>query len=444
MKTLKLALAVAPLLALAFLLMYLMTQYTVDKEENRQRLILCAVSVLCNAPVIFVHLRYPPHPKYLMLPLRKFSIRVHVFSGIIEFTAAVIAWSTMLVSGTESQVFALFATVMACAAIFGHIPSSAYQTLIVFGTRAVMLPAYILCIALHLFCAANLLFEPRSEFWLYNTFLAFNIYTWVRVFYFAFCKLKLLEGSRYTVAVLCAGAMMGPAVLGPAAILFLFAFICVFDVIYWLLFRKTHEFSLFLKERQRNTYHSEELRQVWVRLKLAGLTGDVNDLSDKEKAKKLFDTYDKDDSGLLSADEIETVLKEWDVSETFRNGLVKYLTKKGGVDFDRFYRYLWCLGNTSWLQQQDARNLTTPKQKAEFIFDLIDLDDSGRIEAFELKTLLFAWGLPEEDVEECLKHYGPDLEIDFDEFFEKMSPIWKFAYYDVIGLPLQKRTWHMS
>lgn len=452
LKPLKIVLAFLPLMALTFLAMELMTRHTIDHSENRQRLILCAVSALCNLPVLFVHWCFPPHPKYLIQRRKKFSIRVHVICGTIEFAAAVAAWLTLVFSDVKNPIFAtsggqgfaICATVMACAALLGHIPSAAYQTRIVFGTRAIMLPSYILCIALHGYCAVKLLLEPTSTFWLYNTFLAFNIYAWVRVFYLAFCKLKLLEGSRYTVAVLCAGAMMGPSVLGPAAILFLFAFICAFDVLYWLVFRKTHDLGLFMRERRRNTYHSEELRQVWARLKLEALKIDAEDLSDKEQAKKVFDTLDTDDSELLSAEEIEKLLVDWKVSEKLRVALVAYLTKKNGVDFERFYRHMWCFGNTEWLQQQSVHKFESQEQKARFVFDLIDLDNSGCIDPLELQTLLFAWGLPAQDVEECLEQYHTGEEIDFDEFLEKMGPIWKFAYYDVIGLPLQKQSWHMS
>jgi hypothetical protein len=207
-------LAFVPLVVLALLLMYLMTQYTADHEENRQRLILCVVSAFCNLPVLFVHYRYPPHPKYMILRRKRFSILVHIISGSIEFFSAVAAFVVLWMSGSENLVFSIsgnqqfdiFARVMAGAAIVGHIPSAMYQTRIVFGVRALMLPAYILCVALHGYCAARLLWDP-SPFWLYNTFLAFNIYAWVRVFYFAFIKLNLFRGSSYTVAVLFAGLL---------------------------------------------------------------------------------------------------------------------------------------------------------------------------------------------------------------------------------------------
>jgi hypothetical protein len=480
MKILK-VLAFVPLVALAILLMYLMTQYTADQRENRQRLILCVVSAFCNLPVLFVHYRYPPHPKYMILRRKRFSILVHIIGGSVEFFAAVAAFVTLWMLGSEnvnflrspSQQFNIFARVMAGAAIVGHIPTAMYQTRIVFGVRALMLPAYILCIALHGYCAARLLWDP-SPFWLYNTFLAFNIYAWVRVFYFAFIKLKLFRGSSYTAAVLFAGAMMGPAVLGPAAILLLFTFICVFDVIYWLVFiRSDRAERLFLTERERNTYRSEELRRLWAQLKLKALN--VQGLSEEEKAKKVFDTLDTDATECLSGKEIKKLLVEWGVQKEYTNRLVRYLTKSGGVNFKYFYRHLWCFGKSEWLQPQSKKQSKRleeerakeptkrskprkqkkreeKRRKAKVVFDRINLDESKEIDPFELQVLLCAWGVPQRDVERYLKQYEGrqnsfpvrSQSIDFEMFFKKMRPIWRFAYFDAVGDPLKEKASHMS
>lgn len=442
---LKLGVLFLPLFFLSLLVIEVMIRYTVDQQNNRQRMILCVVSLLCNLPVLYVHFCYPPHPKYLILPLRRFGIRVHVFSGSIEFLTAVAAFTTLMWFGSDYFLFSIFARVMACAALIGHVPSSIYQMRIVFGVRAIMLPSYVLCIGLHGYCAAWLLADP-SPFWLYNTFLAFNVYAWVRVFYYLFNKLNLFPGSSYTLAVLFAGVMLGPALLGPAAILFLMVFIFVFDGVYWLAFRNTGKLHLFLRERERNTYRSEELRQLWSQLLLEKVVERGERLTDREKAKRVFDSFDKDESEELSREEIDGLLSKWKVRRKFRLDLVDYLTDHGnrGVDFERFYRFMWCFGNAQWLQGAAGEERDQIKDPADFVFDLIDLDKNGRIDPFELQVLLTAWGLPADDVDKCLAEYRAGRDIDKKEFREKMSPIWKFAYCDVIGLCLQKQAWHMS
>jgi Ca2+-binding EF-hand superfamily protein len=432
MRAFKSLLVLAPLLAYGYYVIHLLAPRREIAADYQQQLLLCIASALCSVPVLAVHWLYPPHPKFMLLARRKICIRIHIVAGIIEYAAGVAAF----LSG-ESWL----AQVMAMVAIVAHVPSAAYQAPIVFGSRIIILPSYLLCIALHFYCAVRLYIEPTSTFWLIQTFLTFSIYAWVRMFYYAFQRWNLFLGWRYSTAVLFAGVLIAPAVLGPLAVIFLISFIAMYVLLYWLvMWPSRDEFLDDIMEHRRGTYRSAKLDRIWRRLRSSARKVGAGDepRSESEQALEIFQILDTDSDGILEAEEIRRVMLQERVSLKFVDEFVYYLQGQE-INFEVFKNYIWSFGILSRLKpSEQPRPNATHEEQAQIVFDQLDLDHSESIAAFELRMLLTEWDLPERDIDDCIKKYGnAEREIDFATFQNKLSPIWKFAYRDVIARPLQ-------
>jgi hypothetical protein len=129
--------------------------------------------MVLNVVTLGYHARYPPHPKFVILRARRITLRVHIAGGVLELAAGMIALATGHV---------LAGVVMALAALVLQTPTALAQTSVVFGSRAIMRPAYLACTGIHAFCAAMLLAHPTSTYWTVATLLVLNVYVWTRIY----------------------------------------------------------------------------------------------------------------------------------------------------------------------------------------------------------------------------------------------------------------------
>ncbi|CAF4619714.1 unnamed protein product, partial [Rotaria magnacalcarata] len=67
------------------------------------------------------------------------------------------------------------------------------------------------------------------------------------------------------------------------------------------------------------------------------------------------------------------------------------------------------------------------KAKAQFVFDILDTDMSGYIDAIELQRLLIQWDLPENEVDAYLAS-DEDKRFSLEEFYQNLKSVWDFAY----------------
>ncbi|MDZ8236796.1 MAG: EF-hand domain-containing protein [Nostoc sp. ChiQUE01a] len=427
----KRALLILPLSISALAYFYFSTTFTGDEAEYYQKLTLCAASILSNFYVLYYHYTNPPHPKFLMLPKRKLSIRTHVISGTIEIVFGVVAFFS---SNPEIP-----AIIMALSAIIGHVTSSSYQTPIVFGSKSAMIPSYIFCVGLHLYCAVHLLLEPDSNLWLINTFLVLSIYVWCRVSYFVFVTFGLFKDNLYSASILAAGVLIFPSVLGVAGNLFFIIFILAYNAFYKLIMNPTPaEWISWTKESQRQTLIDEDAKALWLHNHLS-INSDK--LDDREVAAAVFAQLDTNETGTLDKDELKALWHEWQVPDSFINTFLDKHTDLNEFSFTNFYEQIWQIKGVKERLQRETLKLEcltkgkniSNEEKCKIIFDQIDIDRTGYIEEFELKTLLLEWGLPSNEVEEYMKKYdeNKDLKISFEEFW-KMRPVWSFAYSDII------------
>lgn len=411
---------------------YFSTTYTGAEAEYYQKLALCVASFLCNFYVLYYHYTNPPHPKFLMLPKRNLSIKTHVISGTIEVLFGVIAFFS---SSPEIP-----AIIMAISAIIGHVTTSFYQTPIVFGAKSAMIPGYLFVVTLHLYCAIHLLVEPTSTLWLLNTFLVLCIYVWCRVFYLIFTVAGLFKNNLYSAAILAAGVLILPSVLGASGNLLFIIFVLGYNVLYKLIMNPTAaEWLSWTKESARQTLIDEDAKELWISNNLAI---NLDGADDQTVAAALFAKLDKDNSGILDKEELRNLWHEWQVPDTFIDDFISRNTKLDGFSFVEFYEKIWQIKGVKERLKRDnlknehlikGKNITN-EEKARLIFDQIDIDRSGYVDKFEITTLLLEWGLPSIEVEEYIRKYDDDkdFKFSFEEFFNKMRPIWSFAYSNII------------
>jgi Ca2+-binding EF-hand superfamily protein len=431
-KNLKLALLMLPLTIYMVACYYFSTNFSSEIALTNHKIALCAASILCNFYVLYYHYTNPPHPKFLMLPTRKFSIRVHTISGTIELVCGIIAFF--------SSDPAIWAIIMALSAIIGHVTSSSYQTPIVFGAKAIMIPSYIFCIGLHLYCAVQVLLNPESMLWISNTFLVLNVYVWCRVFYVLFSRIGIFKESLYSSSILVAQLLIIPAVLGAAGNLILMFFLLGYAFLYNLIMQPSAVEKInFTRESARQTLINEQAKELWV----SNYSSPAVGASDVEIAQSVFNQLDTDGNGWLDREEATGILKQWQVPASFAEAFISQKSQGDGFNFELFYENIWQIPSVKQrLTSTEIHNqylnkdpkTISDREKAQMIFSQLDVDRSGFLEFFEIQTLLLEWGLPDLEAQQYLTKYdnNGDKKFSFEEFFEYMRPIWLFAFSNIL------------
>ncbi|CAF3838592.1 unnamed protein product [Rotaria sp. Silwood1] len=319
------------------------------------------------------------------------------------------------------------ATIAALSAILGHVPSSYYQASIAFGAKALMVAAYLFAISLHLFCALHVLIEPSSIYWLLNMFLVHNTYVWCRVLYFFFDFAGLFKETLYTNTILISGLILFPGVLGVSANMLFLGYVATSILLYFVIVQPNEEERAhFVSEHTRDLLVNRTVHDAWIKEKAHLMKmKDDGQVTDQQLAKQVFDQLDKNKNGIIDGDEIVYLLREWDVAKSFIERFLRF-SKKREISFKIFYRNVWRLGEmaTTYVQESQKRE---DKAKARFVFNDLDTDSSGYIDAIELQKLLIQWGLPENEVDAYLAE-DDDKRFSFEEFYQNLKPIWNFAY----------------
>lgn len=390
-----------------------------DQPVPRGLYLLVVLSAISNIIVIGYHYTVPPHPKFLMVPWRRAILRVHITSGTVELFAGLAA---LVMDSPE-----VAARVMAASALLFHAPSAFAQTPIVFGSRAIMRPGYLMCIGLHLFCAANLWVHPASAYWLVCTFLVFNVYVWCRIYYFVFDKLGLFAGARYSVSIVAAGLTTTPAILGPNAIVVLFLGCAISMVLVKLFFlRGPTAWADFVRERARDSALPDEVRSLFF--------GAATEHDDRA-AEAFFDHLDADRDGALSTDDIKRLLVDAAISASVAD---RFLESRVGatarLDRQQFKERLWPVREVrerAFLVKALAA-ARSERDKAELVFQRLDVDGDGVLSRVELDALLREWSMPPKEVDRWLARAGAKDHLTFEQFRTHLRPVWRFIFYDVV------------
>ncbi len=410
---------------LAALTVWFLLPYTAIREAPVSPALwpLVLISAAANIAVIFYHYAVPPHPKFTMIPWRRWVLRVHITSGTLEMIAGLLACFH-----PDPVVASTGATIAALAALGFHVPSALVQTRIVFGSQAIMWPAYILCIVVHAFCAGMLLTNPDSRFWAVNTFLVFNIYVWCRVYFYIFDWLKLFSGMKYTISILAAGVTIIPGVLGPLSLLFIGAFVGVYVLLMKaFFFRDKGLYQEFVREKARDSA---------IRRDVVDLLHVSDPAADRHVARRFFDAWDEGGVGILPAAAVARLLPTWGISTSLADAFVARHAKNGGIDFETFFTSVWSIGAVRTRATRAARidGAKSDSDKALLVFKELDVNQDGLIALMELQLLLLEWGLPETEAGRYIARCDKDGDgvISFDEFFRNMRPVWRFIWYDIV------------
>lgn len=102
------------------------------------------------------HVTNPPHPKFLLVPRRWVTIRLHLLTGITEIASSA---AGLYVANVKGGSVASFAAVAAPAGII-HALTAFHQTQLVFGAKLIMRPAYYAVSYMHLFAACVTFAQP--------------------------------------------------------------------------------------------------------------------------------------------------------------------------------------------------------------------------------------------------------------------------------------------
>lgn len=391
--------------------------YTGQRTTNIAFIIVAGFAFLSNFGIIYYHATVPPHPKFLMLKRRKFFVRLHAISGASELILGIIAWFTM------DKDLAMATAIIVLA---GHVPSGFFQSTGTFGAKGINLPAYLMCNALHGYCAVRLLMEGGDILWLERTWIVLQAYAFMRIYMFVFDGLKVFKGSHYTVTLLLSAGTFTPFVFGYAAPLAVFFGILIYLGIYKLIVRPSaEEWEDLFEEKERESLIDNSKRDMWLAKNIGNAEG-----SSFENARLVFDHIDKDKSGFISLAEIEGLGNEWGISADYMKTFYGHHGKDQGIDYKTFVSNIWILGaNQEEMTRKVSSNIENEEEQSKVVFNHLDVDGSGTIDSIEVEMLLQEWGIDAEESKKYMEKYaGDDAKIDFTEFYEQMKPIWRFGY----------------
>ena len=238
--------------------------------------------VFLNVFVLYYHAVHAPHPKYVILKQRRFSIYIHIISGILEFTACLIAFIT-------GNIY--FAKVAALAAILAHVPTAYYQTSIAFGAKAILIASYSFynfssSFPLRYICLSNQI--PLIGYSI--CLLIHNVYVWCRIFYFIFSFVGLFKDTLYTNSILSSCLILFPAVLGVSGNMLLLGYVAISISLYLIIVRPDEaDRALYVEERTRDLLVDKVIYNQWLKekLRLTKIT-EEHELTDQTKSQTSF------------------------------------------------------------------------------------------------------------------------------------------------------------
>ena len=330
--------------------------------------LIAAVSTLCNVGVLYVHWTAPPHPKFLLLPSRKLSIRMHVLSGSIEIFSSCVAWF-LRIEAARSLVL------VQVAASLVHSATALYQMPIVFGVQAIMIPAYACCVFLRLLSAVELALNPLCGMKVLRLYCVLSVYTWCRVFVLFFNVLNIFNAHNYSIAIALAGMCCLPAV-GPAANVFCCLLVVMYGV--WLLKCADGETrALQTSENSRDMFDDPRFQAI-IDLNSRGAsscpfaTASVDER--RARLRALFDAIDTDKTGTIEPAELMHVAKTATNSAIWthlmkhrgqmqRAALDAQQSTRAGLDFEAFVKFF--VGRSTLFDNEQLDDVATTGDKAD-------------------------------------------------------------------------------
>ncbi|KAG0208451.1 hypothetical protein BGX28_000589 [Mortierella sp. GBA30] len=418
-----------------------------DQPETTLRMYIGYLSLFFDICVLVYHFSTPFHPKFYVRPTRRRVLRLHIFSGCLEIISCVAAFYAK-----DPTPYAYAAAAFAALA---HVPSTFYQIPTVLGIKALLVPSLSLVTALHGYFAFNLVMNPTSFYYLLSTFMTVHIYAWSRVFFALYYRFKLFEGHRFSAAMLTSGMLLVPTVLGLRGNVILLSVILTSDIFlrlsnnqdFWVRWTTEHPRELASSPEKKIILEAlvtaaqvsnavphwakQSPQERYAKICATVMTANARNLSPKEKARVVFRAIDSNEDNELSIAEFKDFLMTCGISQFDMDDkmMIESLFEDRKVaTFDEFCTWFtknWIHSNAITIPKMPS----TPRGQAKLVFDTLDSDSSGYLDLEELQHLLVSWGLPENEAEGYLKSVDKDGsgQIEFQEFYQYMSTVWKFA-----------------
>ena len=284
----------------------------VDKSWHYTLIVsVITVAMVANIWIVYHHWTTPPHPKFMLLPIRWFGIRLHLVSGTTEIVTGMVCWFL-----ADSAV----CTRAMAVASMAHCFSGFLLTPIVFGSKAVTTPGYIFCIVFKAIQAVNVYLNPDCYLRVLGLIATHTIYAWFRIAWIVFEVFQLIPEYSYTLALLSSGCLVF-SLLGTWIVIVFFAALIVYNIALGLVWGKAEvamrrkeaprTFKIeqigcpFLKSSQEsNTQNFLKLHEGKILAKI-----DLDKIaSESEQAKVIFDAIDANENGSISFKELSWTL----------------------------------------------------------------------------------------------------------------------------------------
>ena len=419
-------------------------EYGFATLQMAQISIVAYISTLFNVGVLWHHWTHPPHPKFVLRAPRKISIRLHVLSGTVEIIFWCLAWfcSSMELRETFTQIQVI--------ASFVHCATAAYQTPIVFGTQAIMVPVYVCCIVIKVWCGADLWLNPACALKSVRLYNILSIYTWCRVLVALFVTMQMFESSVYSIAILLAGAACLPS-FGPAT--FVLGILVVgaycFAVNKWATpVFKAQQFS----EHGRDMFDSSTFHKILAAASHCPFAS-VEGMGHKQRLRSLFDSLDVNKSGSLSNEELKAMATMHGAASWL--DALSYHENESGVDgkeltFEDFSRVL---GTRTALRSQndELAAVMAPgasfNDQARYLFDTMRsgieeskhggaaLEPDDHMSTHDLAYVLMQYNLPASEARHAMRKYDTSKngKLSFAEFKAGFGPLIRFQMAELKG-----------
>jgi len=384
-------------------------------------IIVGGVASVANIGIVALHWTKAPHPKFIMSLKRKICIKMHVLGGTLEIFSSLIA---ILLGGVLSKDVTILGIIQGIGALI-NVVAAMFQTPIVFGRKAVIIPGYYYIELVHAFFAIETCLHPGSLRAIVNTYFAVNIFTYVRLFLVILIHNNVIPGSEYTMSCLIAPLVIVPFLIGPGAVfIILLAVACNGSLTRFLMGVDQYHprYIAVITEHDRYTFYNKEMMDEW--------RGKSDGRSDEDHARDVFNTIDVSGNGLIEREELVDLLKRFNVKPAVMSAFIDLLNKNNdAINFDLFYQHLWKMNNFSRPNIKFS-TVKDDREKAKLVFSSIDIDRSETISSLELTKLLSEWGCPDDEVVDYMKRYDENGDgiISFEEFFTKMKDLWSYGF----------------
>ena len=422
-----------------------------------QLIAVAAASVLVNISLFVTTIRKEVHPKFRLLPSRRLCITIHIFAGVVEYCAGLIAW---FIPGEYTS----YASQTMAIASMVHCLSTLYQIPIVFGLHIVMVPGYLYVVACKAIAAVNLFMFPSCYIRVLVLFNIMSNYAWTRVFITMFIYFSIFERCQYATALLIASAITLPS-LGPGMVLYAVLAIALYVRFLSCIYRNAEDkYALCFYETSGNPFDNKSLENIFLAaLEVDEETKQAQEGSADETEKKnvledrlirrLFEGMDSNNDGSITPEDAKHYalkMKEPKVYHKLQDAF-KARIKAGqntNIDFLTFaglFQQQGLLMYSKAVPRLRERIGIASKTKnyefqARIIFDVIDRNSEDKITLSELGVVLIEFGLPPSEVRYLFLRYDRDNSgfIDFDEFTRYFRPLWRYAFREFVS---KMETW---